>query len=60
MFHIFSLLQYLFFSVCVYNLWVIVNIILSIVLGIISEKPLVTSKRLIVLLQLSLMEKGPP
>jgi len=53
-------LYYFFFSVCAYNLWVIVNMILSIVSGIISDKPLVTAKRLIVILQMSMMGKGPP
>ncbi|HUV80569.1 MAG TPA: hypothetical protein VMW40_07105 [Candidatus Bathyarchaeia archaeon] len=43
-----------------YNLWVIVNMMLSIVLGMISDKPLVTAKWLLVVLQLTLMEKGPP
>ena len=49
-----------FFSVGVYNLWVIVNMILSLVLRIIADKPLIIAKRLIIFLQLSLMEKGQP
>ena len=53
-------LYYFLFSVCVYNIWVIVNMILSIVSGIISDKPLITAKRLIILLQMSIMEKPPP
>jgi len=53
-------LFYFFFSVGVYNLWVIVNMILSLVFGKISEKPLITAKRLIIFLQMSLMEKGQP
>ena len=53
-------LFYFFFSVCMYNLWVIANMILSIVLGMISDKPLVTAKRLIVILQMSMAEKPPP
>jgi len=53
-------LYYFFFSVCMYNLWVIVNMILSIVLGLITGKPLITAKRLIVLLQMSMVEKPPP
>ncbi|MHC1611478.1 MAG: transposase [Candidatus Methanospirareceae archaeon] len=53
-------LYYFLFSVCVYNLWVIVNMILSIVSGIIADKPLITAKRLIILLQMSMMLKGPP
>jgi len=51
---------YFFFSVCVYNLWVITNMILGIVLGIITDKSLITTKRLIVHLQMSLVEKQPP
>jgi hypothetical protein len=34
--------------------------ILSIVSGIISDKPLITAKRLIILLQMSIIEKPPP
>jgi hypothetical protein len=34
--------------------------ILNIVLGIIADKPLITAKRLIILLQVSMREKGPP
>jgi hypothetical protein len=34
--------------------------ILSLALGIIMDKPLITAKRLIILLLLSMMEKGPP
>jgi putative transposase len=48
------------FSVCTYNIWVIVNMILSIVSGIIADTPLLTAKRLIILLQVSLVEKPPP
>jgi len=33
---------------------------LSIVLGMIFDKPLITAKRLIILLQMSMMEKQPP
>ena len=51
---------YFFFSVCVYNLWVITNMILGIVLGVITDKSLITAKRLIVHLQMSLVEKQPP
>ena len=40
--------------------WVIANMILSIVLGMIFDKPLITAKRLIILLQMSMMEKQPP
>ncbi|MEA1956745.1 MAG: hypothetical protein U9N01_00070 [Euryarchaeota archaeon] len=43
-----------------YNLWVITNMILGIVLGIITDKSLITTKRLIVHLQMSLVEKQPP
>lgn len=53
-------LYYFLFSVCVYNLWVIANMILCLILGIIMDKPLITAKRLIILLQMSMMEKGPP
>jgi len=53
-------LYYFLFSVCTYNIWVIVNMIVSIVSGIIADKPLITAKRLIVLLQMSMMEKPPP
>ena len=53
-------LYYFLFSVCVYNIWVITNMILSIVIGMIFDKPLITAKRLIVLLQMSIMEKVPP
>lgn len=53
-------LYYFFFSVCVYNIWVIVNMILSLVLGIIADKPLITAKMLIVILQRSMMVKEPP
>ncbi|NMX22193.1 hypothetical protein C5S30_07215 [ANME-1 cluster archaeon GoMg4] len=53
-------LYYLFFSVCVCSVWAIVNMILSLVLGVIADKPLITAKRLIVHLQMMLMEKGPP
>jgi hypothetical protein len=34
--------------------------ILTIVSGVISDKPIITAKRLIVLLQVNMMEKGPP
>lgn len=54
------LFYFFFFSVCMYNLWVIVNMILSLVLGIIVDKPLITAKRLIIFLQMSMMEKGSP
>ncbi|MGB2842598.1 MAG: hypothetical protein WBC40_09025 [Halobacteriota archaeon] len=53
-------LYYFLFSVCAYNIWVVVNMILSIVSGIISDKPLITAKGLIILLQMSMMEKPPP
>jgi len=39
---------------------VITNMILNIISGIISDKPLITAKRFIVLLQMMLMEKGAP
>ena len=36
------------------------NMILSLVLGIIADKPLLTAKRLIIILQMSIMDKPPP
>jgi putative transposase len=53
-------LYYFLFSVCVYNIWVIVNMILSMVLEILSGKPIITAKMIIILLQMSIMDKPPP
>jgi len=48
------------FSVCVYNLWVIANVILSVMLAVVSEKTIITAKMFIIAMQTSLAEKLPP
>ena len=45
------------FSVCVYNLWVIANVILSVMLAVVSEKTIITAKMFIIAMQTSLAEK---
>jgi len=48
------------FSVCVYNLWVIANLILSSASAAVSEKPIITAKMFIIAMQTDLAEKPPP
>ena len=53
-------LFYFMFSVCVYNLWVIANLILSLASAAVSEKPIITAKMFIIAMQADLAEKPPP
>ena len=53
-------LFYFMFSVCIYNLWVIANIMLCVTLSIVHEKPVITAKAFIIAMQTSLTEKPPP
>ena len=46
-------LFYFLFSVCIYNLWVLVNLIISLIkFGKIKEKPTITAKRFVMVLYL--------
>ena len=52
---------YFLFSVCMYNLWVVLNLILSIALyGKLSKKPLLTAKKFIAVIQGITCSKPPP
>jgi len=53
-------LFYFMFSVCIYNLWVIANVILSLASAAVSEKPIITAKMFIIAMQTDLAEKPPP
>jgi putative transposase len=43
-------LFYFLFSICLYNLWILANIIIGLAFGFIPEKPIITSKMFAVML----------